>query len=321
MPASLVWFRQDLRLTDNPALTAAARRGEPIVALYVLDDATPGQWKMGAATRWWLHYSLEKLAASLREHDITLLLAKGDASDIILHLAHEQKINAVYWNRCYEPYAVRHDHDLKDRLKAAGIAAESSNGSLLHEPWTILTGGQTPYKVFTAYWNAAKKLPVDSPLPVPQGLKGAKLPAMEKLADWRLLPTHPDWASGMRDYWQIGEDAGQQRLKAFAKDMAGTYASTRDQPSKDVTSRLSPYLHFGEISPRQVWQAMQQAAAGHDSEKFLSELGWREFSYYLLYHFPTLPEKAFNPRFEGFHWQENDKFLQPGSAVRPAIPS
>ena len=313
MSKSLVWFRQDLRLADNPALTAAAQRGEPVVALYVLDDATTGHWKMGAASRWWLHYSLEKLAASLQEHGIPLLLAKGDASDIILHLAHEHAIDAVYWNRCYEPYAVRHDHDLKDRLKAAVIEAQSFNGSLLHEPWTVLTGGKTPYKVFTAYWNTAKKLEVEKPLPVPQGLKGAKLPTMDDLKDWHLLPAHPDWAGGMRDYWQVGEAAGHKRLRDFAKDMAGTYAATRDQPSKDVTSRLSPYLHFGEISPRQVWHEIQKAAndhnGGHDADKFLSELGWREFSYYLLYHFPTLPERAFNPRFEGFHWQENAEFL------------
>ena len=309
MSISLVWFRQDLRLADNPALTAAAKRGEPIVALYVLDDATPGRWKMGAASRWWLHYSLSGLAASLHEHGITLLLARGDASDIILHLAHDRGIDAVFWNRCYEPHAVRHDHDLKDRLKEAGIEAQSCNGNLLHEPWTILTGGKTPYKVFTPYWNAAKQLPVEKPLPVPPGLKGARLPAMEKLEDWQLLPTHPDWAGGMRGYWQVGEAAAHQRLQEFAKGMADTYAATRDQPGKEVTSRLSPHLHFGEVSPRQVWQEMQQAASSRDTDKFLSELGWREFSYYLLYHFPTLPEKAFNPRFETFHGHKNEKFL------------
>jgi deoxyribodipyrimidine photo-lyase len=261
-----------------------------------------------------LHHSLEKLAASLHEHGITLLLAKGDASDIILHLVHEHKIDAVYWNRCYEPYAIRHDQDLKSRLKETGIEACSFNGSLLHEPWTVLTGSQTPYKVFTPYWKAAGKLPVEKPLPVPQGLHGANLPAMEKLSDWELLPTHPDWAGGMRDSWQVGEAAAHHRLKAFAKAILGTYASQRNEPARDVTSRLSPYLHFGEISPRQVWHEIEKAVSdnkgGHDADKFLSELGWREFSYYLLYHFPTLPERAFNPRFEGFPWQENAAFLQ-----------
>ena len=255
-------------------------------------------------------YSLEKLAASLREHGVTLLLAKGNAADTVLHLVHEYKLEAVFWNRCYEPHAIKHDHDLKDRLKEAGIAAESFNGALLHEPWTILTGGKTPYKVFTAYWNAAKRVAVEAPLPEPKNLQGMNVKVLDDLVDWRLLPTHPDWAGGMRDFWRPGEAAGHQRLQEFAKEMAGSYAARRDQPAQDVTSRLSPYLHFGEVSPRQVWQAMEKAARGHDADKFLSELGWREFSYYLLYHFPTLPERAFNPRFEGFHWQANAKFLK-----------
>jgi deoxyribodipyrimidine photo-lyase len=310
MSSSLVWFRQDLRLADNSALHAAAARGQPIIALYVLDDATSGHWKPGGASRWWLHYSLEKLAASLAEHKITLLLARGNAADTVLHLVHDHKIDAVFWNRCYEPYAVRRDSELKDRFKTAGIEAHSFNGSLLHEPWTVLTGSQTPYKVFTPYWKAAQKAAaIEKPLPVPQNLKGANIAAMDRLADWRLLPTQPDWAGGLRDCWQPGEAAGQQRLRDFAKSMHG-YAEQRNQPGQAVTSRLSPYLHFGEVSPRQVWHEIEKAGTGHDAEKFLSELGWREFSYYLLYHFPTLPESAFNPHFEGFKWRGNPAHLK-----------
>jgi deoxyribodipyrimidine photo-lyase len=312
--SALVWFRQDLRLADNPALTAAAKHG-PVTALYILDDETPGKWQLGSASRWWLHYSLEALAASLKKHDVSLILRRGNAEDIVRKVAKEIKADAVFWNRCYEPSAIARDTALKAALEKAAIKVTSFSASLLHEPWTVKTGGGTVYKVYTPYWKAAKKLAVEQPLPAPRTIEPGPKIASEKLADWDLLPTHPDWAGGIRKFWKPGEAEAKKRFGEFMDDAIRIYATHRDQPDVDASSRLSPHLHFGEISPRQIWHATQAARAKDHAvlenpiDKFLSEVAWRDFAYYLLYHFPDLPEKPYDKKFTGFPYKKNTKHL------------
>ncbi len=311
---ALVWFRQDLRLTDNPALTAAARHGA-VTAVYILDDETPRKWKLGGASQWWLHYSLEALSAALEKHGVSLILKRGAVDEIVPKLAKEIKADAVFWNRCYEPYSIRRDTAIKAALEKSAVHVESFGASLLHEPWTIKTGGGTPYRVFTPYWRAAKQVDVEQPLPVPRDIEGAAKHAGDKLADWKLLPTHPDWAGGIKAMWKPGEAEAKKRFNEFLDESIRIYASHRDRPDVDASSRLSPHLHFGEISPRQIWHAVQaELAKNHaglekNADKFLSELTWRDFAYYMLYYFPELPEKPFDKKFEDFPYVTDRKSL------------
>ncbi len=301
-PPTIVWFRQDLRLSDNPALEAA--RG-PVVPLFVLDDETPGVWKAGGASRWWLHRSLEALGADLAKRGSRLILRRGRADKVLPELVAETGAKAVVWNRLYEPFATARDAQLKDALKVRGVCVSSFNGSLLKEPWEVKTGNDTPFKVFTPFWRAAlSTMEPPSPVAAPKALQPpAAWPASDTLSDWNLLPARPNWASGFEPVWTPGEAGARARLSAFVNGGLSRYAAARDMPAEAATSRLSPHLHWGEISPRQVWHTLQVAEANAD--KFLSEIGWREFSYHLLYHFPTLPERNFRPAFDAFAWADD----------------
>lgn len=284
----IVWFRKDLRLSDNPALYAAAKKGV-VLPLYILDET------LGAASKWWLHHSL----LALEESGVPLILRSGDPEKILAQLLKETKAEAIYWNRCYEPESIKRDIQLKKKFPV-----ESFNGSLLHEPWEILNDSEEFYKVYTHYWKKSLKLDkIEKPLPKPQ-VRWAKGVRTEKLSSWKLLPTHPNWASKFDSFWEIGEEAAQKKLRSFISTSLKAYGHDRDFPAIVGTSRLSPHLHFGEISPRQIWHAAPHAS------KFLSEIGWREFSYYLLYHFPKLPTAPFRPEFAKFPWKKNGKALK-----------
>lgn len=315
----IVWFRQDLRLSDNPALTAAVASGRPVLPVYVLDDETPAGWRPGGASRWWLHGSLEALAAGLADCGARLLLRSGDAAKVIPELVRATGAGAVYWNRCYEPYAVERDSRIKADLKTLGVDAESHNGSLLFEPWEVRNQAGDRYKAFTPFWKACLRLPEPpAPLPAPERIRGwAEAPDGDDLADWGLRPTKPDWAVGLRENWASGENGARERLQAFMEHALPGYAEQRDLPAVDATSRLSPYLHFGEISPRTIWHAVSHALAGNAESakskgvtKFLSEIGWREFSYHLLFHFPGLPERNLRADFDGFPWADDSALLR-----------
>lgn len=301
----LIWFRQDLRLADNPALLAAAATGAPVIAVYVLDDVSPGDWKRGAASRWWLHHSLASLARDIEALGGTLTLKRGDARDVIPALVRETGARAVYWNRRYEAWARSRDEAIKDTLKQDGVEARSSNGSLIVEPWTIATKTGAPYKVFTPFWKTllAGHEPSE-PAGRPKALNWAPRPDSATLESLELLPVKPDWAGGLRDSWTPGEAHARSRLAEFVEARVKAYADTRNLPAQHGTSRLSPHLHFGEISPRQVWHAVREAglADSDGGRTYLSEIGWREFSYNLLYHFPNLPDANFQPRFDKFQW-------------------
>lgn len=305
---ALVWFRDDLRLSDNPALDAAARSGRAVIALYVLDQTSPGSRPLGGAARWWLHHSLRSLAADLDGIGIPLVLRQGSALDEMLDVADRSGAAAVFWNRRYRPAEIAVDKAVMAALRKAGCDVSSFQANLLFEPWTVLTGAGQPFRVFSPFWKAARARGIArTPLPAPRPVsRRTCAPRSDSLADWALLPTRPDWAKEIASSWTPGETAAQARLAAFVDERLATYARDRDRPARAATSRLSPHLRFGEISPLQIWHA---AGLRHDSaglEKFLSELGWREFSWHLSYHFGDLEKRSFNPKFDRFPWRTDD---------------
>jgi deoxyribodipyrimidine photo-lyase len=306
---AIVWFRQDLRLDDNPALTEAARRG-PVVGVFILDDDAPGRWRWGGASRWWLHHSLSSLEVALRARGVPLVLKRGPALTLLPELAQAHGARSVTWNRLYEPFAVQRDTAIKNALTKAGIRAESFAGSLIAEPWVLKTQSGSPFQVFTPFWKALRAgVTPDRAHPTPQFDQSLTTPASEELADWGLQPHKPDWAGGLRKTWTPGEDGARTRLARFVKEIAQSYKDRRDIPGVEGVSRLSPHLHWGEISVRQVWKAVE-SAVGPAGEPFLRELAWREFAHHLLWQFPELHEKPFSEKFAAFPWREDQASLQ-----------
>ncbi|MDH6235689.1 deoxyribodipyrimidine photo-lyase [Cryobacterium sp. CG_9.6] len=308
---SIVWFRDDLRLADHPALHHAVTRGAPVIAVYVLDEQSPDIRPIGRASRWWLNSSLLSLTASLEALGVPLILRRGPAEEIITDLAASTNAAAVYWNRRYGLAERTVDAAIKTALRDAGRDAHSFAGTLLFEPWTISTGQGNPYSVFTPFWRAcnAAALP-RNPFPAPSSLDAwsGDLPT-DTLADWQLEPRSHDWADGLRAAWQPGEAHAHARLHDFLTESLGTYAEQRDLPAEKVTSRLSPHLRWGEISPYQVWHATREATAGVTSPgatRFLTEIGWREFSYHVLFHAPQLATENWKTDFNAFPWQPLD---------------
>ncbi|TKW61539.1 MAG: deoxyribodipyrimidine photo-lyase [Blastochloris viridis] len=291
------WLRQDLRLTDNPALIWAAQRGK-VLPVYI-NDRSRGRLA-GGASKWWLQQSLEVLGTR-----IPLVIKSGTTEKILHDLIAETGADAVCWNRCYEPWAVHTDKDLKALLReSAGVEVESFNGALLLEPWEVKTGAGTEFKVFTPYWRAAVNLLNErgvTPCPAPKvtWLEGVKSDTLH------LYPSRnePDWAKGWDKLWTAGEEGAHKALQHFLKDALPHYANGRDLPAKAFTSKLSPHLHFGEISPRQIW-AEARKHGGTNCEKFLSEVGWREFCHHLLYHYPTMIDSNWKRSFDAYPWRK-----------------
>ncbi|MEE2524985.1 deoxyribodipyrimidine photo-lyase [Hyphobacterium sp. HN65] len=311
----IVWFRQDLRIKDNPALSAAAESGRPVIPVFILDDESPGKWKAGGASRWWLHHSLTSLASDLKALGAPMVLRSGHSASALDQLVKESGAGAVFWNRCYEPHARERDEDIKSSLKARNIDVQSFNASLLAEPWTVKNKSGDPFRVFSPFWRSVRsELDPGTPLEAPSSLKApdAALPS-ENLGDWGLLPTQPDWAKGFEPVWTPGEAGARDRLIGFFDHGARHYAGGRDRPDKPYTSALSPHLHFGEISPRQIFAAIQlvrDEIGEKNAEKFLSEIGWREFSVNLLFHFPHFPERNYQDKFDNFPWIDNQAALK-----------
>lgn len=319
----IVWFRQDLRLADNPALAAAAASGARVVPLYIFDDDSAGEWALGAASRWWLHQSLISLDKSL--HGKLSVLA-GDANKILSRAASELGATAVYWNRCYEPWRLDSDRRIRKSLQAQSVAVRSSNASLLYEPTTVHKRDGSPYKVFTPYYRNGCLENGPEPRPLvsqPNNLELLSLPGSAQINDLQLLPAQR-WYDSLAAEWTPGEQGAAQKLDTFLAEGIGNYTSGRDRPDQRFVSRLSPHLHFGELSPHQIRHRIMKSASGGEAdanrEHFLRELGWREFSTYLLYHWPEMPRSSLQRKFNRFPWREDPSGLKKWQTGQTGIP-
>ena len=308
----VMWFRQDLRLRDNPALVHAAETKKPIIFLFVLDEVSDGVRPYGAAQKWWLHHSLVSLSEDIERLGGKLTLRSGPAEQIIDEIAKTSGADKIVWNRRYGEGEQSVDRAVKRNFDGE---AKSFAGVLMHEPTQVRTGADKPYKVYTPFWRKFNELaPPRKPLSAPLKLSGSNFGhECEELSSWKLLPSKPDWAVGLRDHWTPGEQGAQSRLDAFLNSNLDSYAEGRDFPAKEINSDLSPHLRFGEISPHQLWHATLsdgQKAQSKARETWRKQLVWREFSYHLLQEWPDLATRNFNPKFDGFPWEENEQFLE-----------
>uniref|UniRef100_UPI0035C9BCA9 cryptochrome/photolyase family protein n=1 Tax=uncultured Sphingomonas sp. TaxID=158754 RepID=UPI0035C9BCA9 len=293
---TLLWLRRDLRLADQPALLAAIGDG-PVIPVYVLDDATPKHYAMGGASRWWLHHSLASLDAALRAKGSRLILRRGACDEELAKLAQETGATRVHAIRHFEPWWRN-----AERAVAKRLDLECHDGNYLAPPGSITTGAGGQYKIFTPFWRALKAtLPPPDPARAPAKIPApAHWPKSDSLADWALLPTRPDWATGFGPEWTPGETGAHARLKAFVGH-AATYEKTRNLPSIEGSSRLSPHLHFGELSAAQVWHAV--ADAGGSVDTFLGEIGWRDYAQTIILQYPDYGSKNARPALDALPWR------------------
>ncbi|MFN3470302.1 MAG: cryptochrome/photolyase family protein [Novosphingobium sp.] len=309
----IVWFRRDLRLADQAALLAAAKAG-PVIPVYVLDDETPRHRRMGGASRWWLHHSLASLDASLRRLGSRLVLRRGRCEEVLAALAAQTGAAGVHALHHYEPW-------WRNAEKAVGRAVplHLHHGNYLAPAGSVLTGGGAPYRIFTPFWNALKgRMPPPLPTAAPAALDTpASWPESERLEDWSLLPTVPDWAGGMRETWQPGEAGAIERLDRFAAK-ARRYDECRNLPSLEGTSRLSPHLHFGEISPATVWHRV--ADAGGSVDVFLSELGWRDYAQNVIVQMPDYGSRNAREAYDRLQWRDDPEALRAWQQGRTGYP-
>jgi deoxyribodipyrimidine photo-lyase len=310
---SIVWFRNDLRLSDNPALAEAAGRG-PVLPVFIWAPDEEGDWPPGAASRWWLHHSLAALDRALRRHRSRLIVRRGPTAAALHELAEETGADAVLWNRRYEPVITARDAALKQALQGA----RSLPGNLLHEPWTVQTRTGGPYQVFTPFWRAVEAMgDPGTPLPEPSLVPSERWPASLSVEELGLLPEIP-WDEGLAATWTPGERGALERLGTFS-ERARRYGDERDIPAAEATSRLSPHLHHGEVSARQVWHTVRDAA-GRAAEPFLRQLAWRDFAHHLLYHFPHTTEAPLRPAFAEMPWRHDAEGLQDWQRGRTGYP-
>jgi len=314
----IVWFRIDLRLRDNPALRAALRSGGAVLPVFIYAPEEEAPWSPGAASRSWLHQSLFSLNSSLRKYNSRLTIRRGPTLESLRAIAAESGARAVFWNRRYEPVLIDRDRKIKETLAAEGFEAESFNGALLHEPWVIQNQSRKPFQVFTAFWRHCQSRPAP-PNPVATPIKFTApdhWPESFPLETLELQPKHK-WAEGIQAVWRPGEAGAHEQLKRFLKTSLSSYDENRNRPGSAGSSRLSPHLHFGEISPRQIWHAIRRQAEAKSvpesqwrGSQFLTELGWREFAHHLLFHFPHTPSEPLRADFKKFPWRKNNKFLR-----------
>ena len=320
----IVWFRRDLRISDHPALSEALKEG-PVIPLYIESSSEEGDWTAGSASKWWLHQSLAKLSGELALKGSRLILRRGNAAKILEELAKESGAKTVLCSRSYDARILKRDEGVKKKLAAAGVEIRGFNGSLLREPWETRTGSGGPYKVFTPFWkNYLSGKEFRTPLAEPSKIEApGKWPASDKLADWGLEPKI-NWAGGMKAFWEPGEKGAARALETFLPKTPD-YPRSRDMPSEEGTSMLSPHLHFGEISVHQVWDRVQRLKCKTKEEKegqetFLKELVWREFSYHLLFHFPHTPEEPLYEQFRDFPWNTDYGELEAWQKGRTGYP-
>uniref|UniRef100_UPI00404AB661 cryptochrome/photolyase family protein n=1 Tax=Cephaloticoccus sp. TaxID=1985742 RepID=UPI00404AB661 len=311
--AVIVWFRRDLRLQDNPALMAALVHEGPVLPVYIHDEEAEVAWKDGGASRWWLHHALVALDQELKKKGSRLLLLRGETKQVMTDLVAQNGVGSLYWNRRYEPAIIKRDQLLKHELIQAGIETRSFNGSLLFEPHTISNKQGNPYQVFTPFWRFCLTLPISDPLELvtKQITPPIKWPKSLEIDGLGLLPSIP-WDREFSGEWQPGEVGARKRLRKFLDGGVDSYAEQRNLPATDGTSRLSAWLHFGELSPRQIWSAVRERnqdtgifPANLGERVFLSEVGWREFGHHLLFHFPHTPTEPLRTEFASFRWAKD----------------
>jgi deoxyribodipyrimidine photo-lyase len=312
------WFRQDLRLADNPAFTQACAHNS-VLPIFILDNHNAGECSLGGASRWWLHHSLTELNSSLRG---SLSVLQGDPIIIFQELLTKYSIEAVYWNRCYEPWRIQRDTLIKKMLQDNDVRVHTHNGSLLWEPWSINKKDGTHYKVFTPFYRKGclQAPPPRLPLPTPSldHLVTADT-ALGEVKDLGLLPS-VSWDRDFYDVWRVGEAAAQQKMDEFVMSAIHQYKDGRNYPAKPFVSKLSPHLHFGEISPNQAWYAAKHCGDSDGVDHFCSELGWREFSYCQLYHNPELRTENLQEKFNRFSWSDNNDHLRAWQQGKTGIP-
>jgi len=321
----ILWFRLDLRLRDNPALRAMIETGRPVIPVYVWNAAAGEPWQEGAAVRWWLHHSLAALDASLRRLGSRLVLRRGDPAKALRALAADTGAAAVFWNRRHEPAIAAGDARVAAALAAAGVEARTfADAGCLFEPGSVLNSSGRPFQVFTPFWRRCAGLRVPAPLPAPRGAISApvKWPPSESLGALGLLPAG-DWAGGFHSVWEPGEAGAHRRLDRFRKTAVDRYPQDRDRPDVDGVSRLSPHLHFGEISPRVVWEALdsrRSMSPGIGAGAYLRQIVWREFAIHLLHHFPNTPEEPLHAEFRAFPWARRPGALRAWQQGRTGCP-
>ena len=318
MGTTIVWFRRDLRLADNPALNAAVRRGGPVLPVFIWSPDEDGDWPAGAASRVWLQHSVQNLDEALRRAGAPLIVRAGAAEASLGRLIAETGAGAVYWNRCYEPAVLARDAGIKAALRDAGIEAQSFKAGLLFEPAEVRTRSGGPFKVFTPFWRECMRLPAPGePLPAPAALTPSlRCPPRLDLAALGLAPAQA-WPGKLMRHWSVGGEAARERLDRFLAEASDGYENRRDLPGEASVSRLSAHLHFGEISPRQVWsavncheQAQGRMSPGPGATAFLRQLIWREFAHHLLYHFPRTPTEPLRAEFARFAWRDDEHALR-----------
>lgn len=313
MSACILWYRRDLRLSDHPALTAALKLSIPVIPLFIWDPQSEGEWAPGGASRWWLHHSLQSLSQDLKSKlGLNLVIRKGDSLQVLKEVTQETKTTHVFWSRAYAPAIIARDQKIKEALKKVGLVVESFNSHLLIEPWEVQNQSEKPFQVFTPFWKAAllKKSSFRDPLPIPRTSPSGNIASSLKNDALDLLPKIP-WDIEMRKTWQPGEAGALSRAKSFAKAGLHRYHSERDRPDIDGTSILSPHLAFGEVSPHQLLKlASSSEAPDKESEHFVRELGWREFAYHLLFHFPHTTNAPLREAFLKFPWRKSPKQLR-----------
>ncbi len=308
---SIWWVRRDLRLDDNPALDAALTAGGAVLPVYIWTPEEESPWQLGGATRWWLHHSLAALGGQLRERGSRLIVRRGPSLETLQGIIQETGTTSVYWSASVEPALQARDKSVAAELTKIGVKTNALPSGLLVDPATLLNNAGQPFQVFTPFWKACLKRPEPPlPLPAPSKLPAPEnWPASESLDSLGLLPKIP-WDTGLRAAWQPGSEGAKSILKKFAHEAVRQYTAARDRPASSGTSRLSPHLHFGEISPRQVWHAIKQATGGKPvgpmpsaAEPYLRQIGWREFAHYLLHHFPHTPTEPLREEFAHFPWE------------------
>ena len=326
----IVWLRNDLRVEDNPALQAARETSAPLIPVYILDDDAPRAPR--GASRWWLHHSLAALGGQFAALGAPLVLRRGDSAACLRRLIADTGAGAVYWNRRYYAEHIAIDAALKRDLVEAGLRVESFNGSLLREPWEVKTGSGGFYKVYSPFWRALRAMGPARPEapPSPRKLTGpasapASAPASDALDEWALRPAKPDWAAAFSETWTPGAKGAHKRLRDFLNGPADQYSDGRNRPDLEFTSRLSPHLAFGEIGPTQIWRetmtAIDKGAVDAGSaDTFLAEIGWREFSNNLLFHFEARPDEPMRAEFADYPWRDDKRGLRAWREGRTGFP-